>query len=158
MLVRDIPQDAPGSNKQPRLPGEMDHDAVLARRVRELRVKAGLTQRQLADLMSGAGYRMHQTTIAKIESGERPVVVGEAIQLAGVLGVTLPALLTEPPSDDERRLHEAQIAVVSLQRELAERQKALDEVRILHENTRRMMREAVSRLDEMVAEIRKVEQ
>ena len=81
MLVRDIPQDTPGSNRLPPLrPAESD--AILARRLRALREAAQLTQRQLADRMAGAGYQMHQTTIAKIESGDRPVTIGEAVAAA----------------------------------------------------------------------------
>ena len=47
----------------------------------------------------GAGYKMHQSTVAKIESGERPVSIGEAVQLAEVLGVDLGELTTERPGD-----------------------------------------------------------
>ena len=78
-LVTDNHQDASGTNK---LPSWSDPDGVLARRVRALRETSDLTQREIADKMTAAGYRMHQTTIAKIESGERPVYVGEAVALA----------------------------------------------------------------------------
>lgn len=98
--MTDISQDAPGHNRLPPLPGEPDRDAIFAQRVRVLREAAQLTQRQVADKMTFAGYRMHQTTIAKIEAGERPVYVGEAVALAGVLGVGIGDLITEPREGD----------------------------------------------------------
>lgn len=59
-----------------------------------------MTQAQLAVQMSGGGFTMHQTTIAKIEAGERPVTVGEAVALALVLGVDLTDLVTERGIDE----------------------------------------------------------
>jgi transcriptional regulator with XRE-family HTH domain len=118
MLMEDIHQDAPGRNKLPPLPGEADPDAVLARRLRELRETARLTQRQLADRMTGAGYQMHQTTIAKIEAGQRPVIVGEAVALARIIGVDLAALVTEPAAPDSRELANAKAALAAAERDV----------------------------------------
>ena len=101
--MEDIPQGPSGSNTP--LP-RADFDQVLKERVQVLRKSAGLTQRQLADQMTSAGYRMHQTTIAKIEAGERPVIVGEAAALAIILGVGLADLITDPAQNQGRRLAE----------------------------------------------------
>ena len=49
---------------------ESQPDAMFGRNLRYLREEAGLTQRQLADLMRATGYKMHQTTVAKVEAGE----------------------------------------------------------------------------------------
>lgn len=125
-LVTDNHQDASGTNK---LPSWSDPDGVLARRVRALRETSDLTQREIADKMTAAGYRMHQTTIAKIESGERPVYVGEAVALAGILGVSLEQLLTEPPEGLERNLAEAQIEYAALDHQRARIQERLNEAR-----------------------------
>lgn len=109
------------------------HDQVFARRLRALREVAQLTQRQLADQMTVAGYRMHQTTIAKIEAGDRPVVIGEAVCFASIIGVDLADLVKEPvpvePVDDaelakamellascEQKAVEAQVRVERAQR------------------------------------------
>jgi len=73
-----------------------DPDEVLPGRLRVLREAAGLTQRQLAHQMTLAGRKMHQTTIAKIEAGERPVSVGEGAALADIMGCGLGDLITEP--------------------------------------------------------------
>ena len=84
-LVTDIPQDPPGP--------DYDYDAIFARRLRLLREAARLTQRQLADRMTQAGCRMLQTTVSKVEAGERPVSVGEAATFAAVLGTGVSALV-----------------------------------------------------------------
>jgi transcriptional regulator with XRE-family HTH domain len=93
-------QDAPRHNIWP--PGT-DPDEVLPIRLRAARESAGLTQRQLAASMTTAGYGMHQTTIAKIEAGERPVTVGESAALARVLGVDHAGLITNPGASWNRR-------------------------------------------------------
>jgi len=54
-----------------------------------MRHEAGLTQRQLANLMREAGSPMYQSTIGKIEAGSRTVSIGEAVQFAAALGVQL---------------------------------------------------------------------
>ena len=70
-------------------------DVVFARQARQYRERAGLTQRQVAERMSTAGFRMHHSTVAKIEAGTRPVIVGEAAEMARVLGVSIESLMTE---------------------------------------------------------------
>lgn len=96
-----------------------DPDAVFAQCLRVAREMAGLTQQQLADAMSAAGYPMRQNTISTIEAGTRKVWLGEAMFLAGFVGMTLGDLLVPPPDE---RLHDArvraQLKVRSLHREL----------------------------------------
>lgn len=89
-----------------------DTDAIFARKVREFRQSRGMTQQQLADAMTEAGYRMHPSAIAKIEAGcrmwrstigkienrERLVTVGEAVQLASILCVPLTDLVADSPT------------------------------------------------------------
>lgn len=140
--MEHIHQDAPGRNKLPPLPGEADPDAVLARRLRALREIAELTQRQLADQMTGAGYQMHQTTIAKIEAGQRPVIVGEAVALARIIGVGVADLLSEPVEGDgeladalaelgsrERGVHEMEARAARAAVDAQDAQTALDGAR-----------------------------
>ena len=62
-------------------------------RLRELRLRAGLTQQQLAGKI-GAPYR----TIQKYESGELKIenmTLGKAAKIADALGVEIKALLRE---------------------------------------------------------------
>jgi len=110
-------------------------DAIFARRLREIRQLAGMTQQQLADRMTAVGHKMHRSAIAKIEVGNRPVSIGEAVQ-SGQLGAPLMDLVTDAHVDlPEERLHrervEAMIRVRSLQHEVAERHKYLDEAKAL---------------------------
>jgi len=98
-----MPQDPSGGNRT--LPGSPDE--VFARRLRVLRERAGLAQRQVADAMTGLGYRMRQTTIAKIEAGQRPVYVGEAVAFGHIFGVGVAGLVTEPDDPPARDLASA---------------------------------------------------
>lgn len=55
--------------------------------VRTRRAEKGWSQRFLADRMSDVGFKWHQTTVAKTESGTRPVHFEEVLGLALLLGV-----------------------------------------------------------------------
>lgn len=129
-------------------------DAIFARRLREVRQTAGVTQQQLADRMTAVGHKMHRSAIAKIEVGDRPVSIGEAVQFAGQLGTTLMDLVTDTRSDSPaERLHhkrvEAMIRVRSLQHEAAERHKYLYEAQVLYENTVERLKTAERSLAEL---------
>jgi transcriptional regulator with XRE-family HTH domain len=52
-----------------------------------------LTMAQLAKRLQDKGLKVHPTTIAKIEYGERPAKLDEAIALADVFGMSLDALV-----------------------------------------------------------------
>jgi transcriptional regulator with XRE-family HTH domain len=122
-------------------------DATFARRLRLVREAAGMTQQQLADAMAATGNKIHRSTIGKIESGGRPVTIGEAVQLAGILGIPLELLVTEPSPDTwERRAHlvrvEAQVRLRGLKHEAAERHRLLEEARVLYEDTERRIKRA----------------
>src|ERR1700722_2997434 len=93
-------------------------DAIFARRLRAVREASGMTQQQLADAMASTGNKIHRSTIGKIESGDRPVTIGEAVQLAGILGVDLAELVTEHTLDPRV---EARVKVRALQHEAAKR-------------------------------------
>jgi hypothetical protein len=76
--------------------------------------------------------------VAKIESGERPVSIGEAVQLAEVLGASLMDLVTDDMTGRQereyRQLAEAKIKVRSLEYETAEQDKLLQEAQFRHEH------------------------
>jgi transcriptional regulator with XRE-family HTH domain len=73
------------------------HDAQLvARRVRALRARQGVSARELAELCDRAGVSsLTRVAIAKLESGRRGVLAGEVAALAQVLGVTTDDLVLE---------------------------------------------------------------
>lgn len=133
-------------------------DSIFARRLREVRQQAGVTQQQMATRMTEAGHKLHRSAVAKIELGERPVTIGEAVQLAGILGVPLMELVTDHgASTHVERLHaarvEAQIAVRSLQHEAAERHKLLEEQKLLYDNVVGRLAAAQRRLRELGGEL-----
>lgn len=62
-------------------------------RIREARVKAGLSQEELAVRMQLAGLQMGQMAVSRIEAGKRLVPDFELPLLADVLGVSTDWLL-----------------------------------------------------------------
>lgn len=64
---------------------------AFGRRLRELRIKAGLSQSALGDL-SG----LNQSQISKWEEGESVPLITTAPDLAAALGVSVEALFVEP--------------------------------------------------------------
>lgn len=150
-------QSTVGPPEQQGPPSDLS-DSIFARRLREVRQQAGVTQQQLAARMTEVGHKLHRSAVAKIELGERPVTIGEAVQLAGILGVPLVELVTDRGAATElERQHavrvEAQIAVRSLQHEAAERHKLLKEQEILYDNVVDRLKAAQHRLRELGGEL-----
>lgn len=72
-------------------------DQNVATNLREFRERGGLSQEELAQRMSERGFGFSQATVWKIESGQRPVKISEAVALSDAL--ELPRwidLTTEP--------------------------------------------------------------
>ena len=84
---------------QPTQPGGLE--AVVAARLREIRTAREMTQAALAKAMTSAGYEMHQTTVAKIEAGSRPIRVNELAALASILEVRVTSLVETQPMPDQ---------------------------------------------------------
>jgi len=72
---------------------------AFGRRVRVLRQARLWTQPDLVRHLTAAGHPMHQTTIAKLESGVRPTDVDEITAIAAIFGVA-PATLFEDVSPE----------------------------------------------------------
>lgn len=70
-----------------------DADTKFAVSLKNVRLMVGMSQAQIADAMKKRGFDFHQSTIGKIERGDRRASIGEAVALADVLRVTLPRLL-----------------------------------------------------------------
>lgn len=66
---------------------------LCGRQVARLRSAAGLSQRELADLMQLRGLTIDKNAIQRMESGQRFVTDVELPHLAAVLNVTVEALL-----------------------------------------------------------------
>jgi transcriptional regulator with XRE-family HTH domain len=56
---------------------------------------SGWSQRQLADAMTRLGYPWQQQTVAKVERGDRPLRLSEAMVMASVLGVPVDVLCSD---------------------------------------------------------------
>src|SRR6266487_1419934 len=155
-------QDTTGNNTESQRPADIS-DGIFARQLHKLRKMAGLTQEQLAERMTAAGNAMHRSAIAKIESGDRSVSVGEAVQFADVLGVDLGELTTERSGDTvrDRALHEraeVQIRVRSLQHLAAERHKRLEEAQFLYEHAAEQLEQAQRELSSWDLRLKVAEQ
>ncbi len=75
----------------------IDHEAHFAQNLRHQREAKGWSQGDLARRMQEVGWRnFHQTTVSRIEKGERPIRLGEAKTIASLLSVGLEQL-TRPP-------------------------------------------------------------
>jgi transcriptional regulator with XRE-family HTH domain len=62
--------------------------------IKAMRAQLGLTQAELAEAMQGLGHSWIQTTVAKTEAADRPLRVNEVADLAKVLGVRVPELVS----------------------------------------------------------------
>jgi transcriptional regulator with XRE-family HTH domain len=114
-----------------------------------MREISGLTQQHIADRMAMGGHKMHRSAIAKIESGDRPVLLAEAVMLARVLGIDLIYFLAD--EDDEsaaerERLMAASVAASVADWEVLTRKTALEEARTLLENAEKRRNEARDQL------------
>ncbi|WP_406000738.1 helix-turn-helix transcriptional regulator [Streptomyces sp. NBC_00829] len=66
---------------------------------RTTRKEAGLSQQKVADALQAEGYAFSQTTVAKIERGDRPLRLDEAAAIARLFGTTLDVALGLKPGD-----------------------------------------------------------
>lgn len=67
---------------------DQERQALIARRIREARKLAGLSQRQVADLLG-----LHRPSVSEIEAGNRRVTADEISQLAELFDVSVSWLL-----------------------------------------------------------------
>ncbi|MGW4129468.1 helix-turn-helix domain-containing protein [Amycolatopsis japonica] len=73
-----------------------EYEEVLSSKVRQLRTERGWSQEDLANQLERVGFKMHQTTIAKLESGKRPIRASEVFALAYVFRIPMEALWALP--------------------------------------------------------------
>lgn len=84
-----------------------DHKSYGAR-IRQLRIRKGFTQEQLAEKLNVSG-----TYIVKIESNQRTGSVEFAVELAHCFGVSLDYLLLGTACNDKRQMLKTVIAFLS---------------------------------------------
>lgn len=68
----------------------------VGRNFRALREARQWPLREVAERMKAFGYSWHQTVVAKIETGQRPLRLSEAADLAALYEVSLDRLLVDP--------------------------------------------------------------
>lgn len=78
-------------------------DELFGLEVQAQRESKGWSMTEFAAMLSAAGLsNFHPTTVGRMERGERPVRLNEAVIIAQVLGSTLDDLVVEPlPGDEE---------------------------------------------------------
>lgn len=75
---------------------------LAARNIKALREQLKLSKRELAELVSDYGVKMYPTTVSRIENGEQPVKLNEAIALSKVFVVPLEQLAENEVVPNER--------------------------------------------------------
>lgn len=68
-------------------------------KVRQWRLARSWSQEDLAEKLRQSGFDMHQTTVAKLERGTRPLRVAEAAAIAWIFGVPPLAVFLGPPPE-----------------------------------------------------------
>jgi len=86
-------------------------------RIRELRKKRGLSQKEAADRIG-----MHQTHFSKLENGQRPLSLDWARRIAKLFGVNVADLLSD--DDNPERLAEDERPLIERYRAGSEDEKA----------------------------------
>lgn len=76
------------------------YEVAMGRRIQALREQRGWSQAEFAEQLGRRGFEMHQTTVAKLERGGRPLRVAEAVAIALMFGLP-PAALFALPIDGE---------------------------------------------------------
>ena len=71
-----------------------DLRVTLGVRLRKARIATGLSQQAIADAMNERGFSWRQTTVAKTEAADRPVLFPEVLTLSQILGRDLNYFLT----------------------------------------------------------------
>lgn len=86
-------------------------DVMVGHRMRELREQQGLSQQGFVNQLAARGIlQWHQTTVGKVESGQRPVRVDEAMAIADTLGVLVQDLIENPNSEAARYRKSVQLS------------------------------------------------
>jgi transcriptional regulator with XRE-family HTH domain len=121
--------------------------------VKVLRVQRGLTQADVAERMHDLGHSWLQTTVAKTEAADRPLRLNEVADLAKILGVRVPDLVSTRTDWDLRviqgQLDRWGVHAMRLQAEI-------DELNHQVVAKRQALEEAEKRMQELQTELAQV--
>lgn len=131
----------------------MTPEQFAGRRVATLRNERGWTQQELAERLAQLGHEMHQTTVAKLESGRRPIRLNELIALATLLEVPATSLMPQdgaPSAYEVARLEANDLArqVDSWEKQRDHFQMGLDHAIQRLEEANRAFEQALDRMRE----------
>jgi transcriptional regulator with XRE-family HTH domain len=79
-------------------------DKRFGKRVKAKRDARGWSQAEMAKMLTDMGARMHATTVAKIEAGDRSVRINEASAIADLFEVSVDSLLNRKPGAQRSEL------------------------------------------------------
>jgi transcriptional regulator with XRE-family HTH domain len=68
-----------------------------AKSIESIRIRAAMSQAEVAERMTERGFSFHSTTVSKVERGERRLALDEAAALAAVLHVSIDSLTGARP-------------------------------------------------------------
>ena len=119
-----------------------DSGATFARRMREERQRAGLSQAALAERVTALlDYKVDSSSVTRVEKGERSVRLAEAVAIAEALSNPLTALLRDRTAIDEE--------IGELERDLSEELHRVDRA----EEELDVARGAVRSIERRIAEL-----
>ncbi len=84
-----------------------EHERIIGRKVKLLREERGWSQSELATRLRELGLDLHQTTVAKMEAGRRPLRVSEAVAIAQAMKLPPNAFFWLPVPGEDRSLAQA---------------------------------------------------
>lgn len=82
-------------------PDSRSADETFGANLRTLRERNEMSQPELARRMVERGWPWHQSTVYRTESGRQPLKLGEAVDLAQILGVSMDRLAGIAPDISE---------------------------------------------------------
>ena len=97
-------------------------EAAFVHNLRSARTAKGMTQAELAEAMAQRGFRWHPPTVYKVESGERQIQLGEALELSKILGVPLEDMSTpgNPSAQHRAAIDDSMLRAASAQVKVVE--------------------------------------
>ena len=103
----------------------MNYQRLLGERIKEERLKLGLTQAQLAEDID-----ISDTHIGHIERGERGITLTTLVRLAGRLGVTIDYLMQDSVKSNDENIINQFRKIIDLQSD-KKKQMAIDVLKIM---------------------------
>jgi transcriptional regulator with XRE-family HTH domain len=97
-----LPAQTPATRPRKRRKRGNSATEAFARGLKIQREQQRLSQAELAQRTAEIGHGMHQTAIAKIETGDRAVSLADALALAAVLSIDPGQLLSGSYSDEKK--------------------------------------------------------